>query len=242
MSHFMFNQGGGEIPVPGNDAFTKILLHFDGTNGSTTFTDSNAGGVSAAWSAINSAALTTAKHKYGSASYQGAATSYIKSNQNSAYNAGSSDFTVDFWINGSSSLATTLQYLAGFGNASLSADIGWSVYYDTSKLLRFNFQNSGGPTAVAVTAATSIMDGAWHHIACVKTSAMKVYIDGIDATSSASAPSGSMRSGASYEMNVGRIATSGATQCCQSSIDEFRYSVGIARWTSNFTPPTGPYN
>src|SRR3569623_170685 len=239
----MFNRGGGEIPVPGNDAFTKILLHLDGTNGSTTFTDSNAGGVSATWSAVNSAALTTAEHKFGSASYLGAATSNIKSNQNAAYNGGSSDFTVDCWVKGSAALATTLQYIAGFGDPSLSNNFGWSLYYDTSKLLRFNYQNSGGTAAAAVTAATSIMDGAWHHLAGVRNgSAMKVYIDGVDATSVSSSASGSMRSSGSYQMAVGLFPTSGATQCFQGNIDEFRYSVGIARRTSNLTPPTKPYN
>jgi len=243
VSRFIFNRGGGEIPVPGNDSFTKILLHFEGANGGTTFTDSNAGGVSATWSVVNVATTTTSEHKWGSAAYQGTATGYIKSNQNAAYNAGSSDFTVDFWIKGSAALATTLQYLAGFGDPALSNNFGWSFYYDASKLLRFNYQNSGGTSAAAVTAATTIMDGAWHHIAGVRNgSLMKVYIDGVDATSVSSSAAGSMRGSGSYQLYVGLFPTSGATQCLQGNMDEFRYSVGIARWTSGFTPPTGPYN
>jgi hypothetical protein len=242
MSHFMFNQGGGDVPVPGNDTFTKVLLHFNGLNGSTTFTDDNAGGVAATWSVVGSAALSTSSPVFGSALYQGAASSYIKSNQSTAYNAGSSDFEVDFWIRGSAALATTLQYLAGFGNPSSSNDFGWSVAYDSSKILRFTFQNTSLAIGSAVTTATSIMDGSKHHLGFRKTSSsLSIYIDGVNATSSASAASGSMGGSSSAELNVGRAPTPGATQCCQSAIDEFRYSIGTSRNPADW-PPTGPYN
>src|SRR5262245_59897088 len=35
----------------GNDSFTKVMLHFNGTDASTTITDSNAGGSAHTWTA-----------------------------------------------------------------------------------------------------------------------------------------------------------------------------------------------
>ena len=34
----------------------------------------------------------------------------------------------------------------------------------------------------------------------------------------------------------------GSTDSFAGSLDEIRFSNGIARWTANFTPPTAPYN
>ena len=43
----------GGLSTPGNDAFTKILLHMDGSNGGTTFTDIAVGGSANTWASTN---------------------------------------------------------------------------------------------------------------------------------------------------------------------------------------------
>jgi hypothetical protein len=230
--------GGG---VPGNDAFTKILLHMDGANGGTTFTDDNAGGVSATWSASGTAPITTTAFlKFGTASYQGNSNGFIKSNQNSVYNPGSSDFTIDFWLRGT--VASALQYIASFGNTSLTQDYAWSMFYGSDNTLRGGFLNTANSNIQANAGVVSIMDGNWHHIAMVKTSSsVKIYIDGV-ATGTPATSSGTVKSGGSYTMMVGFDVQGFGSTKFRGNLDEFRYSVGIARWTSNFSPPTGPYS
>src|SRR5262249_41203526 len=49
----------------GNDAFTKILLHFDGADASTAFVDSNLGGSPHTWTASGNAQIDTAIVKFG---------------------------------------------------------------------------------------------------------------------------------------------------------------------------------
>ena len=44
-----------------------------------------------------------------------------------------------------------------------------------------------------------------------------------------------------YEIALGANQSSYG-ECLYGWIDEFRISKGIERWTSNFTPPTSPYN
>lgn len=228
--------------APGNDQYAMVLLHMDGANGGTYFPDVNAGGISALWTASGTATTSTANFKFGTASYQGGASStYIQSNQNSPYNPGSSDFTIDFWIRGNPANASTAQYLAGFGNPNLTADLAWLVLYDSNKIIRFNVQSSAGPTYVAITAATSIIDGSWHYLEFNRSgSTLNIFIDGVNSVTSSTSPSGSVRSG-SYSLRVGTGSTSGVTTSFINNIDEFRYSVGIARHTSNYTPPTQPY-
>ena len=54
------------------DANTKLLYHFDGADGSTTFTDSSGNGINA--TAYGNAQLDTAKKKIGTASYEATGT------------------------------------------------------------------------------------------------------------------------------------------------------------------------
>ena len=233
-----------QICTPGNDAFTYVLMHMDGTNGGTSFPDINAAATGATWSVTGSATTVTSPVKFGTASYRGAASNtYVRSSQNSIYNAGSGNFTIDFWIQGSPANATTLQYITCFGNTSPTNDNSWYVYYDTSKILRFSFQNSGGTGYQAITAATNIMDGNWHYLEFNRNgSALNIYIDGSYAVSSSTSPTGSMRSG-SYTFQIGQatMASGLTTNGFLGNIDEYRYSVGIARNTSNYTPPQLPW-
>jgi hypothetical protein len=61
-------QGYTAALAAGNDSFTKILLHMDGANTSTTFTDSNSGGSAHTWTAAGNAQISTATYKLGGAS------------------------------------------------------------------------------------------------------------------------------------------------------------------------------
>jgi hypothetical protein len=83
----------------GNDSFTKILLHMDGANGGTTFTDANVGGSAHTWTA-NSATTSTGTLKFGTASENcGAGVGWIDTPDSADFTLGSGDFTIDFWFN-----------------------------------------------------------------------------------------------------------------------------------------------
>lgn len=238
--------GGG---VPGNDAFAKILLHMDGANGGTTFTDANAGGVSATWSVVSSASLTTANKKFGSASYQGAVNSFIKSNQTSVYWPGSGDFTIDFWFRLDASTTATRQVLAVYGGSTndgtSGAQSGCLLTYLGNGSLSFNLISAGVLSMgnAAYSGFSTKMDGNWHHLEVNRSgSTPNIFIDGVSSVTSSAAISGTMATSPTFTINVGGSPTPSFTNPTLGNIDEFRYSVGIARHTANFTPPTGPYN
>lgn len=82
----------------GDPYFSNVvsLLHFDGTNGSTTFTDV----IGKTWSAVGSAQLSTATKKYGTAALNLSAASgdAISTPGHADFNFGTGDFTIEGWF------------------------------------------------------------------------------------------------------------------------------------------------
>lgn len=222
--------------TPGNDAFTKILLHFDGTNGSTTFTDVNAAGVSNTWSAVSNSTLSTSNAQFGPSSLStGASAQGILTVAKPALNVGSGDFTVDFWFNLGSGFTSGTAGLAGYGNSTINpTQWSWEIMR-AGTVVQFNI--SDGTNVGTATGGTNVNSG-WHHIAVTRASGtVRAFVDGAQEFSFAWAAS---VPGSLGNLRIGAANSTGGVGP-NSFIDEFRYSVGIARWTANFTPPTSAY-
>jgi len=226
----------------GNDSFTKILLQMDGTNGSTTFTDSNAGGSAHTWTPVGSAQISTAQSKFGGASglFNGT-TDYISTPDSVDFTLGGSNFTIDCWFNCNAPLGT---FRSIFGQCEAAQTAALSTIY----ILRDNAAGvlnlfvSNGTSIFAVIGTTvfsNTINPGWHHLAAVVAgNTMKLFIDGIQEGPTA-AFTGTVNNGAT-PMTVGRMGDAPGT-LWSGWIDAFRMSVGIARWTANFTPPGTAY-
>ena len=225
----------GGLSTPGNDAFTKILLHMDGSNGGTTFTDVNAAGVSNTWSALSDAVTTTAAAKFGPSSFNSGAGGFgISTSAKSAFDPGTGDFTIDFWYNHNGQAGGLEKGICCYGNSSVNpTQWAWSIDFASNKV-QYQISNGSGLT---FTSGSANIDSGWHHIAMVRSSgAVLGFVDGASDVSfsfpgSLPASTGSLK--------VGRGISTGNASIL---VDEFRYSVGIARWTSNFTPPVAAYS
>ena len=218
--------------LTGNDAFTKILLHMDGSNGGTSFIDSNAGGSAHTWTAT-SVTTSATQVKFGSASLSDAAAGSIRTPDHVDFTLGSGDFTIDtwFWVAGG---AGANRFFCGQCDASAS---------DASIQCGINLSNQmfifiqGGVFQVVGT--TTFTTPGWHHYAVVRTgNILKMFIDGVQEGGNVSITVAVHDSASSFavggEGNFNGVFWNGF-------IDEFRLSVGIARWTANFTPPVAPY-
>jgi len=221
--------------MAGNDGYTKLLIGSNTTQGSTTFTDTSVSGghtVTGNGSAIHS----TTQEKFGSSSmyFETAGSSYLSVPDSADWTFGSGDFTIDCWVNCD---RTTTLGLWGQGNtADAKALVCW-IRDDGS----VTFGVISGPFDVDVTTAAGLItNDTWHHIACVKYgTSYRIYIDGVlrGSVISASTPFDVDR-----EFVIGcRNEATSYTYFYEGYIDEFRVSKGIARWTSNFTPPTAAY-
>ena len=82
-----------------DDSYTKALLHFDGADASTTFTDESG----KTWTPAGTAQIDTAQSVFGGASglFDGDS-DYISTPTGSDFDFGSGNLTIDFWVRVSS--------------------------------------------------------------------------------------------------------------------------------------------
>ena len=219
------------------DIYTKVLLHFDGTDTSTTFTDESG----KVWTARGNAQIDTAQKKFGTASglFDGT-TDWIDTPDHADWqlDGGSNTnlWTIDTWIRFNGDPSGTDNAVCG---QYVNADNYWAWRFTTDDTMHFIIQ-SAASAIVSLTWAWNPAANTWYHLAIVKNGATgySVYVDGteIGATQTDTSP---MPDFAAI-FKVGMETTAGA-HYLNGWLDEFRLSKGVARWTGNFTPPTGPY-
>lgn len=212
--------------IGGNDANTKLLLHFDGTDASTTFTDSSS--TAHTVTAVGNAQIDTAQSVFGGASglFDNAG-DYLTIPANAAWNLTGIDCTIDFRVR-FNSLASVDTVIAG-GTAG-----HWFVYAYSDGRIGCGLQG----TNEIMAAAGSVTTGVWYHIAIVRvnsTGRTDIYKDGVSLTNSTTNWTSNASANTIY---VGGL---GASNYLDGWIDELRVS-HTARWTSGFTPPTGAYD
>lgn len=232
---FRPHSGRSFVSLGDNNANTVVLLHMDGVDASTTFTNDAAGGTTA-FTANGNAQVDTADSKFGGASglFDGDG-DFLGFDASGADFAWAGDFTVDAWIKTSTKTqdAGFDRSVVHFGNADGSAT-QFSILIDpTSGALKI----CGYATAL-VTGTTDVSAGAWTHFAAVRNgSTNKLFINGTqeggDVTDSRSWAGKSTARVGSFITTVGDFS---------GWIDELRVSKGVARWTANFTPPTAAYS
>src|SRR5574341_108462 len=224
--------------MAGNDSFTKILLHMDGTDGTTTFTDSNIGGSAHTWTANGNAQIDTAIAKFGSAAglFDGTG-DYIDTTDHADFSLGSGDFTIDFWFNRAGGDGTGRLIAGQSDSAGSVASTSFTARLHTTNVVLC--QVSDGAALTSVTGTTTFTATGWHHVAFVRTgNTLRMFVDGVqeggDVAFSATV------NNSTNKFAVGRLGEL-TTNTWNGSIDEFRLSIGTARWTANFTPPTSAY-
>jgi hypothetical protein len=208
--------------VATNDAFTKTLLHLDGNTN-----DTNAGGLAKTWT--NHGATFVAGEFGSAASFNGS--TWIDTPDSTDFTLGTGDFTIDFWFNVQGGFGTFRRVFGQVDSAGSVQSISANLTTANKWTIVFN----AGTTFAGVAAFPS---AGWHHFAFVRTSgSYGLFLDGVlDITG----PFPTAITDSTDVFAIGR-GPAGSSNDFIGLIDEFRLSVGIARWTSNFTPPTSPY-
>lgn len=214
------------------DSYTKLLLHMNGVDGSTTFTDS---ATSKAVTAYGHAQVDTAYSKFGGASLLLDGTDdYLGVADSADFDFGTGDFTVDFWG----------YNLGGNGATIQLADGAWgpAVGYVSGGNLVCYLSSAGASWDIANAVSMGAVPGAsWVHYALVRSgNNFYTFRNGTQVSTWTSAASVYMPAG---NLNIGRYRGSNGVSLYYASgnLDELRISKGVARWTANFTPPTSEY-
>lgn len=209
----------------GVDSHTKLLLHFDGTDGSTTFTDS---ALAAAVTPSGDAQIDTAQKKFGTASglFDGT-NDYIELADSASWYFAGGDFTVDTWVKFNSVTNATIYQQQTDANNYIH------LYHDSANGWQFRLASIGVVVVSCGESGSPVADSNWHHVALVRHgNTWTIYEDGISVATTSVSQAVADHSGTlhiSYPSNL------------NGWLDEYRVSKGIARWTSNFTVATQAY-
>lgn len=218
-----------------NDENTLLLLHMDGTNGSSDFVDDNGFRNQAGVSALGTAKISTTQSLFGGTSGEfDGVDSVLRVPGDVATAFGTSDFTIEAQI-----------YATDFStNRNLFSTL--NNFATGSNLILFRLQNNGTLRlrAGAVShnlAATSqtISTNTWTHVAAVRhNNVLNVFVNGVLDTNTGNSPADLTTFNNSA---VGALfASSDPGGVFAGYMDEFRIS-NTARYTANFVPATAPF-
>jgi hypothetical protein len=238
------------VPYGTYDQYTKALLHFDGSEGSYTFRDE----LQNTWTPCryltpttyttgSGAYITTTQKKFGTGSgyFSGSAIGdWIQTDTD--FNFGSQDYTIESWIRPNFDGISIGWYSRGLYGYDVDDSNHWGCYITGSMVdnQRFGYQEkvSGSYVINRLGYIMPLQENVWQHIATVRSNGIiDMYLDGINYFSGSSSTITPVFVG-----QIFRIGNYGSPSMYRGYEDEFRISVGIARWTSNFTPPDRAYS
>jgi len=231
-----FYKDGGQIQT--TDIYTKLLLHADGNDAATTFTDT----IGHTPTAQGNAQIDTAQKKFGSASglFDGTG-DYLSIPDHSNWFMSTGKVTIDFWVR----FNTVASAGYGFFNQYVDDNNWVSLRYNsTVGNVRFEIR-TGGTNVVAMECGWSPSVNIWYHFALIRgwgsvANAWAMTVDGAQIGATVTDADAWPDLAAAFE--VGRNVAIGPTYTYLNGwIDEFRVSKGINRWTADFTPPTVAY-
>lgn len=217
-----------DVIVEGNtrtpyDDYTKLLMYFEGADGSTTFTDQTGKTVTGS----GNAQIDTAQYRVGSASLllDGTGDYLTVTDASSELDIGTQSFTFECWIRLNAVGAT--RYIADFRQAT-ATDVAPMLYIHSTNKIRYASAN-----VTVITGTTALTTGQWYHVAVSKSgTSTRLFLNGV-------------QEGSTYTDNNNYIAITsfklgsiydGLSAWHNGWIDDLRVSVGIARYTSNFIP------
>ena len=202
----------------------KALLHGEGTASSTTITDQKGH----SFTTSGNAHISTTQFKYGSASFNFDGSGDQITSPDSDDWTFTGDFTMEAWIRPNTT-SSTMGIMSKWNNEQFT----WEVL-------------SGGQVGFAwvpfgtccyfITTTASISANTWTHVAVTRQgNTFRQFINGVQ--DSSGTQSGTPTNG-SEVLRIGSVIVDGSvTRYFNGYIDDVRITKGVARYTSNFTPP-----
>ena len=227
----------------------SLLLHGDGADGSTQIIDSSPNPKTV--TAVGDAQISTTESKFNGSSLKFDGTGdYLTSPNNTGFSFGAEDFTIEVWfyIAGNSSLGTLTNTRTGSIISTESDAVpldnyeGWILFVNgdastTGTAISFIRRVGGGNAPTSITYTATITQSSWHHVAVTRSaSSLRLFFNGSIVASDLSFTGSVNSSGVPLKI-ARRGFISGLEGELNGYIDDLRITKGVARYTSNFTPP-----
>lgn len=207
-----------------------LLLHANGSNASTTVTDSSPSAKTV--TAQGNAQLSTAQFKYGTAALLlDGSGDYVDTPDSDDWSFGTGQFTVEMWVR-FTTVNTQIGLVGQYESGGPAATASWLFSRNTS--LEFRLISAGG-VASTVTGAWTPVTGVWYHVAVDRdtSNVIRIYVNGVILGSATNA--GDIRNIGTTPLRVGRSTGVGGTDLA-GYMDDVRITKGIARYGGTFTP------
>lgn len=216
---------------PGPDPYfanVVALLHFDGTDGSTTFTDVKGH----TFTANGNAQIDTAQSLFGGASglFDGSG-DYLSTPDSADWDFGTGDFTLELAVRFNAlPVNSSMTFLSTYQNSSS----GWSFQYrndsggGSGNRLQINM--TGDTTNL--TFAWSPSAATWYRVSLARSgTSVRAFVDGAQVGSTVES-SANLSSAAA--LVVGQIGS--GIHYFNGWMDEVRITKGVARYAANYLP------
>jgi hypothetical protein len=227
--------------IPGDVYYNScsLLMHFSGSNGSTTMIDSSKNNASI--TVIGNAQISTAQSKFaGSSLYLDGSGDRLTTPSRAEFGISSGNFTIEGWF-----YPLTLKN----GNCVLSLGTGGSAFYYAFYVGRANGSmvlevNTAGNWSISTTHTSTtgvISSNNWYHIALVRDgTTLTFYVNG---TASGIISSASFGSGTGGTLHIGTYFNNYNNDGSDfyGYIDELRITNGIARYTGSFVTQSAEF-
>ena len=221
--------------LPSSGSNTALLLHMNGSSGSSTFTDSSTLPQSVV--AYGNAQLSSVQSKFGGASalFDGNG-DYLVATTGATFAFGTKDFTVETWVYITSAPGTyyTLfdNQVAGGVGARTNAFV---LLITSSRQLALLYSG-----AFATSSTSTVPLNQWVHVAVTRSgTTWRYFINGVlDATTNTGGVN-LTAGGCIIGTTADDLGSTGTT--LNGYLDEFRITKGSALYTSSFTPPTAAF-
>jgi hypothetical protein len=210
--------------VAGIDEYTVLMLHMQGANNKTSFPDAsyvNPKTATVGGTVCTSAAEATLGQS-SSGYFDGSGGDFLAIASSSDFGY-SGDFTIDFWVYFTA--ITNCQFIA---SQTSNGELNFFYYGGQLYIGRTGIANVGALPWNPLT-------NQWYHLAAVRYIATDyIFVNGICL--------GTFPDSSVYPAGAIGIGNYASVFPVTGYMQEFRISNGIARWTSDFTPPTVPYS
>lgn len=246
LNPFRFGGGGGGTDP--NFSNVGLLLHFNGTDASTTFTDSS--GSPKTMTARDNAQLDTAQFKFGTASglFDGTGDA-VTTPDNAAWDFGSGDFTVECFARWNAFPSSGQAHVLMSQWSNTTAQAAWTLNFVNSAgtyIINFAYTTNGSTQVnTSRTIASTPSTGTWYHIAVSRSgNTMRILFDGVQVGADIDVTGVTIFNSTSL-LAIGAQTSNPATPTFVFSmngwLDEVRITKGVARYTSGFTPPIAAF-
>jgi hypothetical protein len=169
---------------------------------------------------------------YGSGYLDGSGDQLTVAN-NSAFDVGSGNFTVEAWVYLSGTSGSVFNYSNG---QSTNANFAWEIYQNSATSIQVSvFQSTTQYTA----SSTSLIANAWNHVAGVRNgNTLTIYVNGVAGGTTASVTGVTVNNPSGATVKVSGY--NNASAVITGYVADARMVKGTAVYTSAFTPPTAP--